>query len=159
MDPGRKLPSDQEVEGRDRWRPDWASPRVFEPELQPPPASLVHVRFRRISPVAAHCGDRLLSEPTAGTQPWRREPLLMPQRRHSLLWPTIGKLSCYRVANRWAAARKSAVSKPSTNCPNIGCRTARARSRCPWTAHIAAKSIAVRNSHDRAPWRRLQSSD
>jgi hypothetical protein len=35
-------------------------------------------RLRRISPVAAHSGDRLLSEPTAGTQPWQREPLLMP---------------------------------------------------------------------------------
>ena len=46
MCPGRKLASDQEVEGRHRSRPDWASPKVFEPELQPLPASLVHVRFR-----------------------------------------------------------------------------------------------------------------
>jgi hypothetical protein len=38
-------------------------------------------RNRRISPVAAHSGDRLLSEPTAGTQPCRREPLFMPQSR------------------------------------------------------------------------------
>src|SRR5215831_10384053 len=29
------------------------------------------------SRVAAHCSDRLLSEPKAGTQPLRREPLLM----------------------------------------------------------------------------------
>src|ERR1700724_480336 len=36
-----------------------------------------NVRNRRISPVAAHSGDRLLSEPTAGTQPCRREPLFM----------------------------------------------------------------------------------
>src|ERR1700730_4040067 len=36
------------------------------------------VRNRRISPVAAHSGDRLLSKPTAGTQPCRREPLFMP---------------------------------------------------------------------------------
>jgi hypothetical protein len=36
------------------------------------------VRNRRISPVAAHSGDRLLSEPTAGTQPCRRERLFMP---------------------------------------------------------------------------------
>src|SRR5271166_3131002 len=36
-------------------------------------------RNRRISPVAAHSGDRLLSEPTAGTQPCRREPLFLPQ--------------------------------------------------------------------------------
>ena len=35
-------------------------------------------RFRRISPIAAHSGDRLLSEPTAGTQLCRREPLFMP---------------------------------------------------------------------------------
>src|ERR1700730_17335320 len=42
------------------------------------------VRNRRISPVAAHSGDRLLSEPTAGTQPCRREPLFMPHCRHSL---------------------------------------------------------------------------
>src|ERR1700732_577934 len=41
-------------------------------------------RSRRISPVAAHSGDRLLSEPTAGTQPCRREPLFMPHCRHSL---------------------------------------------------------------------------
>ena len=41
------------------------------------------VRNRRISPVAAHSGDRLLSEPTAGTQPCWREPLFMPLTRHS----------------------------------------------------------------------------
>src|SRR5467141_3289667 len=39
-------------------------------------------RNRRISPVAAHSGDRLLSEPTADTQPCRREPLFMPRSRH-----------------------------------------------------------------------------
>ena len=42
-------------------------------------------RYRRISPVAAHSGDRLLSEPTAGTQPCRREPLFMsscPEESH-----------------------------------------------------------------------------
>jgi hypothetical protein len=37
------------------------------------------VRNRRISPVAAHSGDRLLSEPIAGTQPWLREMVFMPQ--------------------------------------------------------------------------------
>jgi hypothetical protein len=36
--------------------------------------------WRRVSPVAAHSGDRLLSEPAAGTQPWQREPLFMPKR-------------------------------------------------------------------------------
>jgi hypothetical protein len=37
-----------------------------------------NVRNRRISPVAAHSGDRLLSEAKAGTQPCRLEPLFMP---------------------------------------------------------------------------------
>jgi hypothetical protein len=32
---------------------------------------------RRASPVAANSGDRLLSKPKAGTQPWRREPRFM----------------------------------------------------------------------------------
>jgi hypothetical protein len=37
-------------------------------------------RNRRISPVVAHPGDRLLSEPTAGIEPCRREPLFMPTK-------------------------------------------------------------------------------
>src|SRR5215831_9527294 len=41
-------------------------------------SGLVH---RRISLVVAHSCDRLLSEPTAGTQYGRREPLLMPPLR------------------------------------------------------------------------------
>src|SRR6516164_6293577 len=37
------------------------------------------VSNRRISPVAAHSGHRLLSEPTADTLPCRREPAFMSQ--------------------------------------------------------------------------------
>jgi hypothetical protein len=44
---------------------------------------LVNGRNRRISPVAAHSGDCLLSERIAGTQPWRREPLFLPLSGHS----------------------------------------------------------------------------
>jgi hypothetical protein len=40
--------------------------------------------YRRVSPVVAHSGDRLLSEPIAGTQPCRREPFFMPLSRPSL---------------------------------------------------------------------------
>jgi hypothetical protein len=36
-------------------------------------------RSRRVAPVSARSGDRLLSEPTADTQPCRREPLFMPE--------------------------------------------------------------------------------
>jgi hypothetical protein len=49
-----------------------------------PPRSGVEGRTvwnRRISPVAAHSDDRLLSEPTAGTQPCSREPLFLPLSR------------------------------------------------------------------------------
>jgi hypothetical protein len=38
----------------------------------------MEVRCRRISSVATHPGDRLLSEPIAGTQPWRREWVFVP---------------------------------------------------------------------------------
>jgi hypothetical protein len=44
----------------------------------------------RISPVVAHSGDCLLSEPTAGTQPCRQEPLFMPHSGRSLTQPDSG---------------------------------------------------------------------
>ena len=37
---------------------------------------------RRVSLVVEHSGDRLLSEPIAGTQPCRRELLLLPLTCH-----------------------------------------------------------------------------
>src|SRR5580692_8774004 len=43
-------------------------------DLQPPR----HISTLRVSPVAAHSDDRLLSEPTAVTHPCLREPLFMP---------------------------------------------------------------------------------
>jgi len=55
---------------RDRRRPDWPRLGYANPGDKP------YVRFQRISSVAAHCGDRLLSGSTAGIPPWRREPLL-----------------------------------------------------------------------------------
>jgi hypothetical protein len=45
------------------------------------PFCCVNGCIRRISPVAAHSGDRPLSEPTAGTQPCRREALFLPRSR------------------------------------------------------------------------------
>jgi len=47
-------------------------------DLQPPR----HISTLRVSPVAAHSDDRLLSEPTAGTHPCLREPLFMPLSGH-----------------------------------------------------------------------------
>jgi hypothetical protein len=40
--------------------------------------------LRRVSPIAAPPGDGFLSEPKAGTQPRRREPLFVPLCDHSL---------------------------------------------------------------------------
>jgi hypothetical protein len=48
---------------------------VLTEGLDPIPA---YGRKRRVSPVAARAGECLLTEPTAATQPWRWQPLLMP---------------------------------------------------------------------------------
>jgi hypothetical protein len=40
-------------------------------------------RFRRVLSVTAYSGDRLLSEPIAGTPPCRREPLFVPHSGHT----------------------------------------------------------------------------
>jgi hypothetical protein len=52
-------------------------------------------RCRRISPVAAHSGDRLLSEPTADTQRCRREPLFMPLSGPSAAPPGLAQKGGY----------------------------------------------------------------
>jgi hypothetical protein len=44
----------------------------------PPPR---HISTLRVSLLVAHSGDRLLSEPIAGTQPCRRELVFMPRSR------------------------------------------------------------------------------
>src|SRR6516225_12359001 len=58
-------------------------------------SGLVH---RRISPVAAHSGDRLLSEPTADTQLCRRVPLFMPRMGHSVIHPPPPLAGAIRAA-------------------------------------------------------------
>src|SRR5580700_9325800 len=60
------------------------------------------VRNRRISSVAAHSGDRLLSEPTAGTHPCRREPLFMALTGH-----------LRHLSNKLLELRKRAKAQPS----------------------------------------------
>ena len=52
---------------------------------------------RRVSPVAAQSGDRPLSEPTAGTQPCRPEPLFMPHCRQA----TVGRSPSTVVCPGW----------------------------------------------------------
>ena len=69
--------------------PEWHVSRRYAPRaegsvwvwIRQALATAANGRFRRISPVAAHSGDRLLSEPTAGTQPCRRDRLFMPRSR------------------------------------------------------------------------------
>ena len=59
--------------------------KVEPPSIKPPSSGGEggKVCNRRVSPIAARSGERLLSEPTTGTQPCRREPLFMPHCRHS----------------------------------------------------------------------------
>src|SRR5262249_6271032 len=68
------------------------------------PGLAVPLRFGE-SPTArrAPCegsGDRLLSEPTAGSQPWRREPLFVPDRRHR------ASARRERIAAIWLSTRR-----------------------------------------------------
>ena len=77
------------VPGRDQcqfraepdYRPRHAGPNVRKGLIFRFDCGLWNDRCRRTSLVAAHSSDRLLSEPTAGAQPRRRECVLMPQSR------------------------------------------------------------------------------
>jgi|SRR5215472_2612718 len=58
-----------------------ASRKITELSMSRPQGfdgSVADGRNRRVSRIAAPSGDGLLSEPKAGTQPRRQEPLLMP---------------------------------------------------------------------------------
>src|SRR5215472_12371680 len=78
-------------------------------------------RKRRVSPVAAHSNDRLLSEPTAGAHPFRREPLFMPP--HLPFAIPVGTRSVGWFAARQLSGNEPAEadayllsSRPSTTC-------------------------------------------
>jgi hypothetical protein len=49
--------------------------------LEPPNQGRPDDRFRRVSPVAPRPREGLLTEPTAGAQPWPRERVFMPHSR------------------------------------------------------------------------------
>jgi len=75
--------------------------------------AIVQVRCRRISPVAADSSDRLLSEPTAGTQLCRREPLFIPHvvilsqpLKRALDQPSIRILSLSKSVDRREISRR-----------------------------------------------------
>jgi hypothetical protein len=84
-------------------------------------------RNRRISPVAAHSGDRLLSEPIAGTQPCGREPLFMPHCRHPAAPPD--------GVDGWKLV-KALDLRPADQLPD---RTARHRASAPDAVAIAQR--------------------
>ena len=58
---------------------------------------LISVILMAILPLATRRGDRLLSEPTAGALPWRRERVLMPLKSHS--WPRPRMIGSNRGAD------------------------------------------------------------
>ena len=68
---------------------------------------------RRISPVAAHSGDRLLSEPTAATQPWRREPLFMPSDLRADRFERLSRVEIRHSFPRPEAAIRATAGEPS----------------------------------------------
>ena len=60
-------------------RPSAGAARMsLEGRLLPAAFEAASVRYRRVLPVGAPSGDRLFSEPIAGTQSCQREPLFMP---------------------------------------------------------------------------------
>jgi hypothetical protein len=73
------------------------------------------VRYRRVSPVAAHSDDRLLSEPTAGAHPCRREPLFMPKP------DLIDERSNPRGRGESDHDRNSLPNRPLTNTDEPSC--------------------------------------
>jgi hypothetical protein len=87
------------------WWPGNAQDRRSSPRFRRRPAK---VRNRRVSPVAARSSDRLLSEPRAGTQPLRREPLFMVHIRHRPIRKKIADTLEFEIAahdpyRRWHA--------------------------------------------------------
>ena len=67
------------------------------------------VRNRRVSPVEAHSGDRLLSQHIAGIQPCRREPLFV--------FRVFGRLPVTDSALTVRRARGQASEKPQGRKP------------------------------------------
>ena len=61
------------------------------------------VRNRRVSPVEAHSGDRLLSQHIAGIQPCRREPLFVPRNGHWCQDRAYGEMEVVEGGHRAAA--------------------------------------------------------
>ena len=93
----------------------------------PEDALVANVGCRRISPIAAHSGDRLLSEPTAGTQPCRREPLFMPQRSRSRDWRDRARCAFGDPQRRRVLEHIRNLSHKNRTCAAIMLRSAASR--------------------------------
>jgi hypothetical protein len=74
----------------------------------------------RAAPVVAHSGDRLLSEPVAGTQPCRRERVFMPLpavrniRRDRLSWVDSRPSPCDSQTKRLRRRRRHCAGQVAT---------------------------------------------
>ena len=68
------------------------------------------VRLRRILLLAAHPGEGRLTQPTAATQAWGREPLFMPHLRHS---PTAARPSQIKSTFRMSRSAAAGATPPA----------------------------------------------
>src|SRR5215813_13226773 len=101
--------------------------------------------LRRISPIGARPDDGLLSEPTAGTQPWRREPLFMPRYRALPRTGSVGQQEYGRHA-RQAQGRAPLCVKP-------GREGRRCATTCKPCASAARSSTFTARSTQSTSWR------
>jgi hypothetical protein len=61
--------------------------------------------FRRVSPVSGRAVEGLLTEPTAATQPGRRQPLLMPLKRPCRRGRGMARLECIADLRQFRSKR------------------------------------------------------
>ena len=101
------------------WSPASATPRDPSLATNYRGSGLVH---RRVLPVAAHARDRLLSDPRAGPQCRRKEPVFMPLLRRSQLGtPSAGSGGPSR--NSWTGSQTVSLTHSVSRlraCRRIG---------------------------------------
>jgi hypothetical protein len=111
--------------------------------------------FCRWPPSAGSLGE----EPTFGVAAGAKLSLAIPHGSTGRLKPRPGIRCAHSNSSITAfAALRSAVSNPSVKRPRIGASSCCASILRPWSRHSRARLVPARNSQDRAPCRRAQSS-
>ena len=99
---------------------------------------------RRVSPVAARSGDCLVSEPTAGTQPWRRELVVMPLSGPCpTANPTAGWVAVLAATHRGDGLAPGAT--PATGASGRRQTSSNTCSACRWTTSTRSRHGRLAN--------------